>query len=147
MGQCRTVWDSVGVIQSLSWRQLQIEKEAASRRQPSKALQSTFLRHGPWVCQAQDSDVVLLVAVVDEQSPRHLRFRHCVVRSLLFLRIRAERCSISTCARDQLEGAAQVLLRAARIVAVDGRAHHSVMTEYGVTRGLAEVSGSRRHDI
>ncbi|CAE7769124.1 unnamed protein product [Symbiodinium sp. CCMP2456] len=74
-----------GVIQSFSSRQLQVEREA-------------------------ESDVVLLLAVVDEQSPRHLRFR------------------------DQLEGAAQVLLRAARIVTVDGRKNDEIMTEFGITR-------------
>eukprot|EP00439_Symbiodinium_sp_Y106_P075894 s301_g15.t1 len=74
-----------GVIQSFSSRQLRVEREA-------------------------ESNVVLLLAVVDEQSPRHLRFR------------------------DQLEGAAQVLLRAARIVTVDGRKNDEIMTEFGITR-------------
>ncbi|OLP81831.1 hypothetical protein AK812_SmicGene37582 [Symbiodinium microadriaticum] len=74
-----------GVIQSFSSRQLRVEREA-------------------------ESDVVLLLAVVDEQSPRHLRFR------------------------DQLEGAAQVLLRAARIVTVDGRKNDDIMAEFGISR-------------
>ena len=89
----------------------------------------------------QDSDVVLLLAVIDEQSPRHLRFRHLIPLSILkrgaLKRAVRGSCTCSLAARDQLEGAAQLLLRSARIVAVDGRKNEEVMVEYGVTRDTA----------
>ncbi|CAE7219631.1 unnamed protein product, partial [Symbiodinium pilosum] len=91
----------------------ELEKEQAyspTRQGVTPGVIQSFTRHQLRVEREADSDVVLLLAVIDEQSPRHLRFR------------------------DQLEGAAQLLLRSARIVAVDGRKNEEVMVEYGVTR-------------
>ena len=89
--------------------------------------------------------MVLLLAVVDEQSPRHLRFRR-------------EACTFLACAgarevqelpgaRDQLEGAAQVLLRAARIVTVDGRKNDDIMAEFGISRDLTAVRAKTTYDF